>query len=331
MTFKAFVLEKEDQKVDAALKDITFDQLPEGDVTVRVAYSSVNYKDGLAVLDKSPIVKNYPFIPGIDLAGVVTESKSDQFKEGDNVIVTSYGLGVTHYGGFSEYARVPADWVVPLPEGLSLKEAMAFGTAGLTAALAVQRLEDNGLTAGQGPVLVTGATGGVGSLAVAMLSDLGYEVYGSTGKETEHGFLKQLGAAEVIDREEVVKKDNRPLNSQKWAAAVDPVGGKTLEYLLTTVKTGGSVALMGLAGGAEFSSTVHPFILRGINLLGIDSVFCPYEKRKAAWERIATDLKVENKLEGIINEISFDQLPETLSGILQGKVRGRTIVKISEE
>ncbi|WP_102349143.1 acrylyl-CoA reductase family protein [Bacillus sp. Marseille-P3661] len=330
MGFNAYVLEKEGEKVLLNERNYTLDNLPEGDVTIKVAYSSVNYKDGLAALDKSPIVKNYPFIPGIDLAGTVESSKDQRFKAGDEVIVTSYDLGVSHFGGYSEYTRVPGDWVIPLPKGLTLKAAMAFGTAGLTAALAIQRLEDNGLIKDQGPVLVTGATGGVGSLSVAMLTDLGYEVYGSTGKKEAHDFLKQLGAIEILDREEVTKSDKRPLLSQRWAAAIDPVGGNTLSYLLSTVKYGGSVALMGLAGGADVATTVHPFILRGVNLLGIDSVFTPYQQRKHAWERLATDLRIHEKLETITSEISPAELPQTLKDILSGTVLGRKVVKIGK-
>jgi len=267
-------------------------------------------------------------IPGIDLAGTVIESQDERFREGDPVIVTSYELGVSHHGGFSEVARVPAKWVVPLPNGLNLREAMILGTAGFTAALSVQRLEENGLQPAQGPVLVTGATGGVGSVSVDILSKIGYEVVASTGKTSEHEYLYQLGAKQVIHREEVVASEQKPLRQQRWAGAIDPVGGKTLEYVLSTIQYGGSVALSGLTGGTDVSTTVHPFILRGVNLLGIDSVYCPMKVREKVWKRLATDLKPKKLNENIVDEISLEELPEVLSKILKGQIRGRTIVKM---
>ncbi|MDM5200366.1 acryloyl-CoA reductase [Fictibacillus enclensis] len=328
MSFQAIVLEKNNDQVDITKKELSLEDLLEGEVTIRVAYSSVNYKDGLAAQNKSSIVTNYPMIPGIDLSGTVSHSSSPDFQEGDEVLVTGYKLGVSHFGGYSEYARVPAEWVVPLPEGLTLKDAMLYGTAGFTAALSVHRLQEHGITPESGSVIVTGATGGVGSQAVAMLSNLGYRVTASTGKESEHSYLKDLGASDIIERDEVVKKDNRPLYSQRWAAAVDPVGGKTLEFLLSSIQYGGSVAVSGLTGGTDVHTTVHPFILRGINLLGIDSVFCPATVRNTIWNRIATDLKTEHAGEKMGQEVTLDELPDILRATVEGNNKGRVIVKV---
>jgi acrylyl-CoA reductase (NADPH) len=326
--FKAFMVDKTEDDFSAVVKTIGLEDLPSGEVTIKVAYSSVNYKDGLASIPNGKIVRSYPFIPGIDLAGTVVRSDDSRFKEGDKVIATSYDIGVSHYGGFSEYARMPGDWIVPLPEGLNLREAMVFGTAGFTAALSVHRLEENGLTPEKGKVLVTGATGGVGSVAVAMLAKRGYHVVASTGKETEHDYLKEIGAAEIISREELVGEKVKPLDKQLWAAAVDPVGGKTLSAILSKLDYNGSAAVSGLTGGTDVATTVFPFILRGINLLGIDSVYCPMETRKVLWQRMATDLKPEGLLETIQNEVTLEELPGVLSSILKGENRGRTIVKI---
>ncbi|NMH68165.1 acryloyl-CoA reductase [Bacillus sp. RO3] len=327
--FKALVVNKSGEDFSVNVESLTFDDLPEGDVTIRVHYSSVNYKDGLASIPKGNIVKSYPFVPGIDLAGIVTSSSDSRYQEGDKVIVTSYELGVSHYGGYSEYARVPADWVVPLPENLTMKEAMTLGTAGFTAALSIHQLEKNGLTPEDGPVLVTGATGGVGSMAVSMLAKRNYEVVASTGKESEHDYLKKLGAKDVISRDEVTPEKIRPIGKQRWAGAVDPVGGKTLTAVLSHTQYGGSVAVSGLTGGVDVPTTVFPFILRGVNLLGIDSVYCPKDLRVTLWERMAGDLMPEG-LNEIQNEVSFHELPQALSDILAGKARGRTIVNILE-
>ncbi|MGG1684826.1 NADPH:quinone oxidoreductase family protein [Pseudalkalibacillus sp. NRS-1564] len=324
--FKALVVDKVDENTEVSIKNLTKDDLPEGDVLVKVHYSSVNYKDGLATHPKGNIVKKYPHIPGIDLAGVVAESDHPDWKEGDRVIVTSYELGVSHYGGFSEYARVKSDWIVPLPEGLSFKEAMVYGTAGFTAALSVYQLEQAGVTPEKGPVLVTGATGGVGSMAVAILAKKGYEVAASTGKESEYDYLKQLGATHTIGREEVAPEGFKPIGKQKWAGAVDPVGGETLAAVLSNTMYGGAVAVSGLTAGAKVPTTVFPFILRGVNLLGIDSVYCPMEKRKEIWKKAADEYKPSEHLEAIQNEVTLDELPDVLSSILNGKVRGRTIV-----
>lgn len=325
--FMALVVNKSETDFTLGIKNVSFNELPVGEVLIKVAYSSINYKDGLASIPDGKIVRSYPFVPGIDLAGVVVSSEDPRYKEGDQVIATSYEIGVSHYGGYSEYARIPADWIVPLPENLSLKEAMIYGTAGLTAALSVQRLEENGLTPKKGKVLVTGATGGVGSIAVAILAKRGYDVVASTGKSSERDYLHKLGAKEVVSREEVYNGKIKALDKQLWAGCVDPVGGESLAAVLSKILYNGSVAVSGLTGGGNVPATVFPFILRGINLLGIDSVYCPMDVRKPLWERMATDFKPE-VLNSISKEISLEELPQTLPLILQGQARGRFIVKI---
>ncbi|WP_419887304.1 NADPH:quinone oxidoreductase family protein [Neobacillus niacini] len=325
--FKALVVNKSESDFTVGIKPISLNDLPAGEVLIKVAYSSINYKDGLASIPEGKIVRSYPFVPGIDLAGVVVSSEDPRYREGDQVIATSYEIGVSHYGGYSEYARIPADWIVPLPDGLSLKEAMIYGTAGLTAALSIQRLEENGLSPEKGKVLVTGATGGVGSIAVAILAKRGYDVVASTGKESEHDYLHKLGAKEVVSRDEVYNGKVKALDKQLWAGAVDPVGGESLAAILSKLQYNGSVAVSGLTGGGNVPTTVFPFILRGINLLGIDSVYCPMEVRKPLWERMARDFKPE-VLESISKEISLEELPETLPVILQGQARGRFIVRL---
>jgi acrylyl-CoA reductase (NADPH) len=326
-SFRAYVVNKTPETFTADFQEMNLEALPPGDVLIKVAYSSVNYKDGLACIPNGNIVRNYPFIPGIDLSGTVVESSNSTFNPGDAVIVTSYNLGVAHFGGFSEYARVPAEWVVPLPHGLSLKEAMIFGTAGFTAAMSVHMLERLGVNQERGAILVTGATGGVGSIAVAMLAKLGYTVVASTGKTSEHDYLKELGASEILSREEVSAESPRPLEKERWAGAIDSVGGSTLAYLLRTTKYGGSVAVCGLTGGSAVTTTVLPFILRGVNLLGIDSVACPMDLRKSLWRRMAMDLKPAC-LDQIGVESAFENLPDVTATILKGGVRGRTVVKI---
>src|SRR2546423_4819095 len=302
-TFKAFVVDKKEEGFTVTFKDLTLADLPPGEVLVKVAYSSVNYKDGLASIPEGKIVRNYPFVPGIDLSGVVAESSDPRFKPGDEVIVTSYELGVSHYGGFSEYAHVKADWVVPLPSGLTLEEAMALGTAGFTAALAIHQLEKMGLKPQNGPVLVTGATGGLGSIAISICKTLGYTIAASTGKESEHTYLKDLGVDTVLTRQEPSAESNRPLEKELWACSVDAVGGSTLAYLLRTTKTWGSVASCGNTGGPNVSTTVLPFILRGVNLLGIDSAYCPMELRRQIWEHLASDYKPKSLLATIAHEV----------------------------
>ncbi|KIV50985.1 quinone oxidoreductase [Aneurinibacillus migulanus] len=327
--FRALVVDKaESGDVSTEVRELSIDQLPKGEVTIRAAYSSVNYKDGLASIPNGNIARMYPLILGIDVAGTVVTSSDARFKEGDNVLVTGFELGVAHYGGFSEYVRVPAEWVVPLPSGLTLKEAMAYGTAGFTAALSVQRLEESGVTPEEGEVLVTGATGGVGSLAVAMLAEKGYDVVASTGKDAEHGYLRELGVKEIVTREEMSPETFKPIGKPRWAGAVDPVGGKTLAYILSTTKYGGAVAVSGLTGGTSVPTSVFPFILRGVNLLGIDSVYCPMKIRLPLWERMANDLKPNGLEAGIVHEITLNELPQTLACILQGQMRGRAIVKL---
>lgn len=327
-TFKALVVNNAESEFTVKVQELKIDDLPTGEVLIKVNYSSVNYKDGLAASPNGKIVRTYPFIPGIDLAGVVVSSSDSRFNEGDEVIATSYEIGVSHFGGFSEYARIPADWVVPLPDGLTLKEAMVYGTAGFTAALSVQRLEENGLTPEKGKVLVTGATGGVGSMAVAILAKRGYHVVASTGKSSEHGYLTEIGANEILSREEVVGEKTKALDKQLWAAAVDPVGGRTLASVLSKTAYNGSVAVSGLTGGGDVPTTVFPFILRGINLLGIDSVYCPMETRIALWQRMAADFKPDHLMNVINAEAALDELPVYLSSILKGNIRGRTIVKL---
>ncbi|HEX7734893.1 MAG TPA: acryloyl-CoA reductase [Ktedonobacteraceae bacterium] len=327
-TFRAFIVNKTEASFSAGLGELSRAELPAGEVLIKVAYSGVNYKDGLAAISEGKVVRNYPFVPGIDLAGVVEESSDTRFKAGDEVIVTSYDLGVSHYGGFSEYARVNADWVVPKPDGLTLKEAMALGTAGFTAALAINQLEKNGLQPGNGPVLVTGATGGVGSIAVSILSKLGYEVVASTGKASEHNYLRELGASEIIDRSVTSAESSRPLEKERWVGSVDAVGGSTLAYLIRTTKYGGSIAAFGNTGGVNFSSSVFPFILRGVNLLGIDSVLYPMALRRQLWQRLASTYKPEKLLSLIAHEISFEELPTALKNVLKGHSRGHTVIKV---
>ncbi len=326
--FRAFVVNKTEQDFTSGFKQLTLDDLPQGDVLIKVAFSSVNYKDGLASIPEGKIVRSYPFVPGIDLAGFVAESTDNRFKEGDEVIATSYALGVSHFGGYSEYARVPADWIVPLPSGLSLKEAMALGTAGFTAALAIHQLEKNGLQPQNGPVLVTGATGGVGSIAVDILHSLGYTVAASTGKVSEHDYLEGLGASEILTREETSAENARPLEKERWAGCLDSVGGSTLAYLIRTTKYGGSIAAYGNTGGPNLNTTVFPFILRAINLLGIESVNCPMGLRDQLWKDLASNYKPNHLLDTIGHEIPFEELPHALPTILKGGVRGRTIIKI---
>lgn len=326
--FHALVVNKEEDEFSIEIQKLTLQDLPEGEVLIRVHYSGVNYKDSLAAIPNGNIVTKYPFVPGIDLAGVVVSSEDSRFQEGDEVIATSYEIGVSHFGGYSEYARIPAKWVVPLPKGLSLKEAMIIGTAGFTAALSVQRLEENRVTPEKGAVLVTGATGGVGSFAVSILSTLGFKVEASTGKESEQAYLKQLGATSIISREEVFDGKIRALGKQKWAAAIDPVGGEQLASLLSQIYYGGSVAASGLTGGTKLPTTVFPFILRGINLLGIDSVNCPMETRLELWDRLATDFKPANLEQFIQEEVTLEQLPTVLPTLLKGQARGRILVKL---
>ncbi|MNN16526.1 putative quinone oxidoreductase YhfP [compost metagenome] len=327
-TFQALVVDKTDT-FSVEVKPVAMEELPAGEVLIKVSYSSVNYKDGLASIPDGNIVRNYPFIPGIDLSGVVISSTDSRFEAGQSVIATSYGIGVSHFGGFSEYARIPAGWVLPLPEGLSLREAMIYGTAGFTAALSIQALEDHGAAPDKGKVLVTGATGGVGGAAVAMLAKLGYQVTASTGRTDESGYLQVIGAAEVISREDVGGSALKPLDKQLWQAAVDSVGGSPLAAVLSKIAYGGAVAASGLTAGTAVPTTVLPFILRGVSLLGIDSVSCPAGKRQDIWQRMATDLKPE-VLEALVDrEVTLDGLPAALEDILKSNIRGRVLVRLS--
>ena len=329
MAYRALVVNKTADAFSVAVQQLDESQLPPGDVTIRVEWSSVNYKDGLACSPAGRVVRSYPMVPGVDLAGSVVSSSDSRFSAGDKVIVTGFDLGVAHPGGFAELARVPAEWVVPLPLGLTTKEAMAIGTAGLTAALSVAALERNGLRKEQGPVIVTGATGGVGSTAVSMLAQLGYTVAASTGKESEHEFLRGLGATEILSRADVSAESPRPMETERWAAAVDPVGGATTAYLLRTAKYGGSVAVSGLTGGGTVNTTVFPFILRGVNLLGIESVSCPMAVRLRIWDRLGADLKPHGLMDSIAVETGLEDVVSVAEQILAGKVRGRTLVRVS--
>lgn len=326
--FDALVVNKQDDQFTVNIQQLSLDDLPQGEVLIRVHYSGVNYKDSLAAIPNGNIVSGYPIVPGIDMAGVVVSSEDSRFKEGDEVIATSYGIGVSQSGGYSQFARVPAEWIVPLPDGLTMKEAMIIGTAGFTAALSVLRLEENNLTPEQGNVLVTGATGGVGSFAVSILSKLGYSVEASTGKESEHGYLKAIGASTIVSREDVYDGKLRALGKQKWSGAVDPVGGEPLASVLSQIKYGGAVAVSGLTAGTSLPATVFPFILRGVNLLGIDSVNCPMDTRLKVWHRLATDFKLEDLEQLVQQEITLKELPDVLPTLLKGEARGRTIVKL---
>jgi len=327
-TFRAYVVNKTATDFSAGLQDTTLDALSPGDVVIKVAYSGVNYKDGLASIPNGRVIRKYPLVPGVDLSGIVVESSDSRFKSGDEVLVTSFDLGVSHCGGFSEYARVKADWIVPLPAGLTLKEAMALGTAGYTAALSIHQLERMGLKPANGPVLVTGATGGLGSMSISILKALGYTVAASTGKEAEHGYLQELGADEILSRQETSAASSRSLDKERWAGCIDGVGGSTLAYALRTMKYGGSIASVGNTGGPDFSTTVFPFILRAVNLLGIESAYCPMELRLQLWQHLASDYKPAH-LDRIAREVPFDELPQALAAILKGGVRGRIVVKIS--
>jgi acrylyl-CoA reductase (NADPH) len=325
-TFKAIRIDKADKGTAAALTQFDEAELMEGDVTVRVEWSALNYKDGLALTGKAPVVRRFPMIAGVDLAGTVEQSSHPQWKAGDKVICTGWGLGETHLGAYAEKARVKGDWLVRLPEGMSTREAMAIGTAGFTAMLSVLALEKHGLTPNHGPVVVTGAAGGVGSVATAVLSKLGFHVIASTGRLTEADYLKGLGAAEVIDRSEL-SGPAKPLSKERWAGGVDSVGSTTLANVLSMTKYAGAIAACGLAAGMDLPTSVAPFILRGVCLLGIESVMCPIELRKTAWSRLAGDLD-RTKLTEITHEIGLDRVIDAGAKILAGQVRGRIVVKI---
>lgn len=327
-TFTALLLEQEDGKQTAALKTLSRNDLPDGDVLISVAYSSLNYKDGLAVTGKAKVVRSFPMVPGIDLAGTVVESASPEFAPGDAVVLTGWGIGEKYWGGYAQMARAKAGWLVPLPENLTPKQAMGIGTAGFTAMLCVLALEAHGLSPEQGEVVVTGAAGGVGSVAAAILANLGYTVVASTGRESAHEYLRALGVSEIIDRGVLGEVSKRPLESGRWAGAVDTVGGDTLAQLLKTVRPHGSVAACGNAGGVALNTTVLPFILRGVNLLGIDSVMCPVDLRRTAWQRLATDLPLD-ALEQVMQVAPLADVPALSQEILQGNVRGRIVIDVN--
>jgi acrylyl-CoA reductase (NADPH) len=326
-TFPAFVAAKRDDTLERGVRAFAAADLPPGEVTVRVEWSSVNYKDALATIPSGKVARIDPIVPGIDLAGEVVSSEDPSFRPGERMIAHGYDLGVSRHGGYSTYQRVPAGWVVPLPAGLTTREAMAIGTAGFTAAMSVVALEDRGLAPGDGPVLVTGATGGVGSTAVAILAGRGYEVWAATGKEQEEGYLRGLGAAGIVPRAECTAESARPLETERWAGAVDAVGAATLPYVLRTLRHGAAVAASGNAGGPALVTTVFPFILRGVALLGMDSAQMPIESRRRLWERLANDLRPRD-LGASATEVTLDTLEPALDGILAGAARGRWIVRI---
>ncbi len=325
-TFKCIRIDKTDTGTTAAYADFDEAGLMDGDVTIRVAHSTVNYKDGLAITGKSPVVRRFPMIPGIDFAGVVETSAHPGYKPGDQVVLTGWGVGETHLGGYARRARVNGDWLVPLPAGLSSAQAMAIGTAGFTAALAVMALERHGLAPSDGPVIVTGAAGGVGSVAVALLAKAGWHVIASTGRPEEAAYLKGLGASEIIERKEL-SAPGRPLGKERWAAGVDSVGSHTLANLLAQTKVRGAIAACGLAQGMDLPTSVAPFILRGVSLLGVDSVMCPRPRRLDAWARLDRDLD-RDKLAAMTTTIPFERVIDAARDILEGKTRGRVVVDI---
>lgn len=328
--FNALVVEKDDEtgKTSAAVQQISLDQLPAGDVTVAVEYSTVNYKDGLCIGPGGGLVRTYPHVPGIDFAGTVETSEDDRYKPGDKVVLTGWRVGEAHWGGYGQKARVKADWLVPLPAGLDTRQAMAVGTAGFTSMLAVMALEDHGLKVGDGPVLVTGAAGGVGSVAVAILAALGHEVAAVTGRPETSDYLTGLGASQIVAREDINETVKRPLEAETWAGCVDAVGGDMLARVLGQMKYGASVSAVGLAGGAGLNTTVIPFLLRGVNLLGIDSVMQPYDNRLRAWTRIAKDLPMD-KLDAMVHPATLADLPGLGRDILKGQIKGRVVVDVN--
>jgi acrylyl-CoA reductase (NADPH) len=328
--FQAFRVYQQDNQVAGRLENLTFDDLSQGDVLIKAAYSSVNYKDALAATGVGKIIRGFPRIAGIDVAGTVVESQDKRYKEGDKVIVTGYELGTAHDGGYSEYVRVPAEWVVSLPESMSLFDAMAIGTAGFTAALCVQRLEQNGQTPEQGQFIVTGATGGVGNFAVEMMSSLGFEVVAVTGKQDCNELLTDLGAHHILDRHNI-KLDGPAMEKGQWGGAIDNVGGEFLAWLTRTTKPWGNIASVGLAGGSQLNTTVMPFILRGISILGITSSGCPTAYRQPLWERLASDLAPKHLDKIVTNTIDLEDLPDVFENMLAGKTTGRTVVAINPD
>mgnify|MGYP001373465226 FL=1 len=326
--FRALVVTKNDDKTfTREVTERKINDLPEGEVLIRVRYSSLNFKDGLSCIGNPGVTRNYPHTPGIDASGEVAESSDSRFKEGDFVIVSGYNLGMDTSGGFGQYIRVPADWIEPLPEGLTIKEAAIYGVAGFTAALSVDALQKHGIVPEDGEVVVTGSTGGVGSVSVALLSHLGYNVVASTGKKEEREFLSGIGASQIISREEVNDESNKPLLSERWGGAIDSVGGNTLATLLKAVKRGGAIAATGLVASSELSTTVFPFILRGVSLLGIDSGYTPKKLRREIWKKLAGDWKLA-KLQKLTIDCTLDQLDPEIDKILAGGQRGRVVVDL---
>lgn len=326
--FKAYRLREADKKVSGAFEQMSIDELDKGEVVIRVAYSDVNYKDALAATGKGRIIRRFPCVGGIDLSGTVVESSDARFTRGDAVIATSYDIGVAHDGGYAEYARIPADWVVPMPRGLTLAEAMALGTAGYTAALGVVRMEQVGLRPGNGPVIVSGATGGVGSISIDILSRLGYHVVALTGKEAEGDYLKAIGAKEVKLRQSIDLAKIKPLDTATWAGAVDNLGGEVLAWMASTMLQGGAIASIGLAASMSLNTTVAPFILRGASLLGIDSGYTPMPLRQEVWRRLASDMKPAH-LATMVRTIPFDDLPTVFDDFIGARIRGRIVVDLS--
>jgi putative YhdH/YhfP family quinone oxidoreductase len=326
--FKAYRIREVEKKATGRFEDLALDDLDPGELVVRVAYSSVNYKDALAATGTGKIIRRFPCIGGIDLSGTVTESGDPRFARGDAVICTSYDLGVAHDGGYAEYARVPADWAVPMPKGMSLYEAMALGTAGYTAGLAVVRMEANGLAPANGPVVVSGATGGVGSIAIDVLSRLGYSVTALTGKDGEADYLRMLGAKDVMSRKGLDLSKIKPLDRATWAGAVDNLGGEVLAWMASTMMQGGTIASIGLAASMSLNTTVAPFILRGVSLLGIDSGYTPMAQRREVWRRLAADMRPAH-LKEMTRTIAFDELPGAFEGLLKGAAKGRIVVDMA--
>lgn len=328
--FKAFLIRQEEGKLVSGFVDMKEVELDPGEVTIRVAYSSVNYKDALAATGAGRIIRRFPCIGGIDLSGTVISSADPSFKPGDKVLATSYDIGVAHHGGYSEVARIPAEWVIKLPVGLSLKEAMALGTAGFTAGLGIVRMEENGLKSANGPVIVTGATGGVGSLAIDMLAGLGYEVVALTGKEAEKDYLLGLGARDIILRQSLDLAKVKPLGKESWAGAVDNLGGDVLAWIVSTMKQGGTIASIGLAASMTLNTTVAPFILRGACLLGIDSGYIGEPYRSGVWRRLTSDLRPRH-LSTMIHDVAFADLPKVFDDFIQARVKGRYVVTVGGE
>jgi putative YhdH/YhfP family quinone oxidoreductase len=326
--FKAFLIEEVEGRTRSSFVSLDESRLDAGEVTIRVAYASVNYKDALAATGTGRIIRRFPCVGGIDFSGVVDKSSDPRFKAGDPVVVTGFDVGIAHHGGYAEFARVPADWVIPLPDGFSLLEAIALGTAGFTAALATIRMEENGLVPGNGPVVVSGATGGVGGLAVDMLAGRGYQVTALTGKEAEFDYLKRLGATDVMFRSTLDLSRIRPLDKALWAGAVDNLGGDVLAWMASTMKPFGTIASIGLAENPSFNTTVMPFILRGVSLLGIESVHVASHYRKLVWQRLGSDLRPRHLLE-MTHTIGFEDLPGVFDSFLKGKARGRVVVELA--